>query len=244
MADSDSKPYGLIYCALHRESGKRYIGQTTGTIKYRWGKHCGSGRQCRVLSSAIKKHGADAFDVFQIDIAHSKRELDEKEIFHISYFKSDNREYGYNIAPGGAVGKHAKETCELIAAALRGKPLKDAHRAKLSASHMGRKRSEESRRKQSASATGKKRPERTAEHAAKLGAARLGKKFGPMSDEHKAKIGAANKGRVLGPMTDEQKTMRSDAMRGKPKDWSSEGRERTLQASREYWAKYRLEKAR
>lgn len=242
MAESDSKPYGVIYCAQHRESGKRYIGQTTGTIQYRWSKHCGTGKQCRILSSAIKKYGKDSFDVFQIDAAFSKQELNEKEIRHIAAFKSNDRAHGYNIAPGGAIGKHAKETCELIAAALRGKTLTAAHCAKLSESHMGNKRTAESRAKQSASATGIKRP-RTAEHAAKISAALMGKPRGPHSEEHKAALSAAHKGKVLGPMSEEQKVKRSLAMIGKPKNWSQEGRERTLAASRAYWAKYRLEKA-
>lgn len=199
MADSDSKPYGVIYCAQHRESGKRYIGQTTGTIQYRWSKHCGKGRQCRVLANAISKYGKESFDVFQIDAAASKQELDEKEIHHIAAFKSNDRAHGYNIAPGGAIGRHAKETCELIAAALRGKPLSANHCAKLSDAHMGHKRTAESRAKQSASAMGTKRP-RTIEHAAKLSAARMGKPLGPQSAEHRAKIGAANKGKIRPPM--------------------------------------------
>ena len=212
MPETDSKPYGVIYCIQHRESGRRYIGQTTKTVQYRWSKHCGSGRQCRVLVNAINKYGKEAFDVFQIDSARSKQELDEKEIFHISAFRSDDRAHGFNIAPGGAIGKHAKETCELIAAALRGKPLTAEHCAKLSAAHMGHKRSAESRAKQSASAIGTKRP-RTKEHAAKLSAARMGKPLGPQSAEHRAKIGAANKGKLRPPMSQARKDQIAESCR-------------------------------
>ena len=241
-AKSDSTPYGVIYCITNKVNGKKYIGQTTGTVAYRWSKHCGTGKQCRVLSAAIGKHGKEAFDVIQIDSAASKQELDEKEIAHIAAFRSNDRDIGYNIAPGGAIGKHAKETCELISKALTGKPLTAAHCVKLSESHMGIKRSAESCAKQSATATGTKRP-KTAEQIAKFVATVTGKKRGPMSEAHKAKIGAANKGKIRGPHSEEHKQKRSLKMIGKPKNWSPEGRERTLAASRAYWAQYRLEKA-
>lgn len=241
MADADYKPYGVIYCAQHRESGKRYIGQTTGTIRNRWNKHCVE-KGCRLLHNAIQKYGKESFNVFQIDVASSKKELNEKEIFHIAAFQSNNRLYGYNIAPGGAIGKHAEETCEAIAAALRGRPLSPEHRAKLSLAHMGHKRSAESRAKQSASAMGIKRP-KNAEWRANMSASKLGKPLGPKSAEHRAKLSAAHKGKVLGPMSEEQKKKRSLKMKGIPKHWSAEGRARTLAASRAYWEKYRLEKA-
>ena len=241
-AKSDSKPYGLIYCIKNKESGKIYIGQTTGTIQYRWSKHCGTGKQCRILSAAISKYGKDSFEVFQIDSATSKQELDKKEIAHIAAFRSNDRGIGYNIAPGGAIGKHAKETCELISKALTGKPLTGAHCAKLSKSHMGIKRSAESCAKQSATATGTKRP-KTAEQIRKFVATVTGKKRGPMSDAHKAKIGDANRGKTHAPMSEDQKEKRSAKMAGIPKNWSPEGRERTLAASRAYWAQYRLDKA-
>lgn len=230
-AKSDSKPYGVIYCITNTVNGKKYIGQTTGTISYRWSKHCGSGRQCRVLRNAIDKYGKDSFTVAQIDSAGSKQELDAKEIFHISQNSADDRDYGYNIAPGGAIGKHAKETCDLISKALTGKPLTEAHCAKLSASHMGHKRSAESRAKQSATATGSKRP-KTAEHITKIAAANRGKKRGPMSESHKAKIGAANKLVKRGPLGDAQRKKIGDAHRGVPKVVSPEAKVRMAEMLR------------
>lgn len=241
-AKTDSKPYGVVYCITNTVNGKKYIGQTTGTIAYRWSKHCGGGKQCRVLRSAIDKYGKESFTVAQVDTADSKQELDAKEIFHITQNNSDSRAHGYNIAPGGAIGKHAQETRELISKALKGKKLSEGHCAKLSAAHMGHARSEQSRAKQSASMMGAKRP-KTKEHIAKIAAAKTGVKLGPMTAEHKAKIGAANRGNVLGPMSEEQKQKRSEKLIGRSKNWSAEGREKTLAASRAYWAQYRLDKA-
>lgn len=241
MATSDSKPYGIIYCVTNKVNGKRYIGQTTGTLSKRWKGHISDKTGCRVFKIAIDKYGVENFSVCEIDRAYDKDSLNALETHYIKLYETRSRDKGYNLNPGGNSGPQHPETVQRRAAALRGRPLSKEHCEKLSISHIGIKRSDESRKKQSESAKGIKRP-RTPEHAAKLAEAMRGKKRGPQSDEHRAKIGAANKGRVLGPMSEEQKQKRSIAMKGKPKNWSPEGRERTLQASRAYWEKYRAEK--
>lgn len=230
-AKTDSKPYGVVYCITNTVNGKKYIGQTTGTIAYRWSKHCGGGKQCRVLRSAIDKYGKESFTVAQVDTADSKQELDAKEIFHITQNNSDSRAHGYNIAPGGAIGKHAQETRELISKALKGKKLSEGHCAKLSAAHMGHTRSEQSRVKQSASMMGAKRP-KTKEHIAKIAAANRGQKRGPMSEERKAKIGAANLGKVHGPLSAVHREKIAAAQRGVPKVVSPEAKIRMAEMLR------------
>ena len=240
-AASDSKPYGVIYCITNAVNGKRYIGQTIGALSKRWKGHISERTGCRRLKHAIAKHGAENFTICVIDTAADKEALNALESHYIALYDTRNPAFGYNLNPGGNSGPQHPETVEKRAAALRGKPLSAQHCERLSISHMGNKRTEESRKKQSASMMGQKRP-RSAEHSAKIAAALTGKKRGPHSAETRAKMSAAHTGKVLGPMSEEQKQKRSLKMKGKPKAWSPEGRERTLAASRAYWAKYRAEK--
>jgi group I intron endonuclease len=247
MAGADStrpKPYGVIYMITNVVTGKRYIGQTVGSVKSRWRKHIRDSTGCRRLKNSIAKYGVEAFEIKVIFEASNKDELNEKEVEFINFYDTRNKSKGYNLNAGGGSGRQHAETIERRAQALRGKPLSEEHRRKLSDSHKGYVPSEETRAKMSASRIGKKRGPITEEHAAKLRAARLGKKMGPMPAERKAKIGAANAGKTRAPMSEEQKRKRSEAMKGKPKNWSEEGREQTLEASRKYWEQFRLEKKR
>jgi hypothetical protein len=56
--------------------------------------------------SAIEKYGFDNFQISErFDIAFSSSELDEKEKYWISYFKSDLPHFGYNQESGGNPNK-------------------------------------------------------------------------------------------------------------------------------------------
>lgn len=241
-AKTDSKPYGVVYCITNTVNGKKYIGQTVGSVAKRWKNHISDKTGCRLLKNAINKYGVESFDIQTIGEAACAEALNDLETQLIVENNTRDRALGYNLNPGGKSGKQHPETVAKRAEALRGKPLSEDHCRKLSEAHMGHTRSEQSRLKQSSSMMGAKRP-KTKEHIAKIAAAMRGQKRGPMTAEHKAKIGAANRGNVLGPMSEEQKQKRSVKMIGKPKNWSAEGREKTLAASRAYWARYRLEKA-
>lgn len=240
-ATVNSKPYGIIYCITNKVNGKRYIGQTIGALSKRWKGHLSERTGCRRLKHAIAKHGAENFTICVIDTAADKDALNALEVYYIALYDTRNQAFGYNLNPGGNSGPQHPETVAKRAAALKGKSLTPEHCERLSIAHMGHKRSEESRKKQSSSMMGIKRP-MSEEHRLKLAAAKLGKPLGPQSEEHRAKIAAALTGRVIGPMSEEQKQKRSVKMKGKPKVWSPEGRERTLAASRAYWAKRRAEK--
>lgn len=242
-AESNSKPYGFIYCIENTVNGKKYIGQTNGTVAKRWKNHISDKTGCRLLKNALLKYGIEAFTVSTVADAVCKDSLNSLEVQFIESLNTRNRECGYNLNVGGKSGPQHPDTIARRAAALRGRPLSEAHCAKLSASNTGNVRSEASKLKQSASSTGAKRPPRTAEHLAKISASKTGKTIRSQSDTHKANIGAANKGKIHAPMSQNQKDKRSKAMLGVPKNWSLEGRERTLAASRAYWARYRLDRA-
>lgn len=172
MAEANSTPYGVIYCARNRINGKRYIGQTTRTAKERWGQHCAA-TGCRVLQNAIRKYGQSSFELSVLEIALSKDELDRLEVFYISLFNTTNRLHGYNLALGGHRGKHSQESKDRISSAKIGHPVSEECRRKISIASMGRKATNETKALLSELHKGKKL---SSEHAGKLRAANIGKR--------------------------------------------------------------------
>lgn len=81
-------------------SGKRYIGITKQKPTQRWG----NGRNYKSnlhFTSAIEKYGWDNFTheiLCEVDTLEKAKEL---EILLIAKYRSDEREFGYNISKGG-----------------------------------------------------------------------------------------------------------------------------------------------
>lgn len=85
---------GYIYCYTS-PSGKKYIGQTVGSLRMR-SKNNGDGyKNCSVFYSAIQKYGWNQFSVEILEEV-SKELLDEREYYWIDYYKTYTP-YGYNI---------------------------------------------------------------------------------------------------------------------------------------------------
>lgn len=86
--------HGYIYCYTS-PSGKKYIGQTVGSLRMR-SKNNGSGyKVCTVFYQAIQKYGWENFSV-EILEEPIKEQLDEREYYWINYYKTYTP-YGYNI---------------------------------------------------------------------------------------------------------------------------------------------------
>jgi group I intron endonuclease len=188
MAESDSKPYGVIYCVSNTLTGKRYVGQTTSTLSARWKGRCNGKKGIGILVDAIKKYGREAFVMSQIDVAYSRQELDEKEIYHIARLRTLKAHGGYNIKEGGGGTpkprgaalaaaeklrgrKIPRESVEKMAATKRGRARTEAEQAvldRMANINRGRKHSEESRKKMSEAVTGRKMQPITEEHRKKL----------------------------------------------------------------------------
>jgi group I intron endonuclease len=158
MTEPDSKPYGVIYCITHKETERVYVGQTVSSIAQRWASHKAQSC-CVLLHRAIKKYGAEAFSVEQIDKADSKVELDELEAFYISAFCATRRDRGFNLRDGGSFGKHSDESKKKMSIAVRKAYENPEFKAKLSASHKGKKKSKDECARASARMTGTKLPE-------------------------------------------------------------------------------------
>jgi len=89
-----------IYCITNKVNGKKYIGQTTKTPEYRFGKHVGmAGKNGQTIHKAIAKYGKDSFVLEVLDEASSYPELLQKEQDWIK--KLNTKIDGYNETDGG-----------------------------------------------------------------------------------------------------------------------------------------------
>lgn len=104
----------IIYKATNLINNKVYIGQTINTLEYRKDQHfrdsvSESRRKTNYFHNAIYKYGKENFIFEEIDTAETEAELNEKEIYWIAYYKSNIREYGYNLDSGGKSGSCKSE---------------------------------------------------------------------------------------------------------------------------------------
>lgn len=99
----------LIYKVTNLQNGKVYIGQTGGTLEYRRNKHekesLNENRKTVYFHNALIKYGFDNFKWEIIkDNIQTQKELDDLEIYYIDFYKSANKEFGYNLKLGGKFG--------------------------------------------------------------------------------------------------------------------------------------------
>jgi len=100
------------YCVYKHTSpsGKVYIGITAQNPLRRW-KNGNGYRGQPFIFNAIQKYGWENFKHEILYEKLTKNEAEEKEVELIAYHKSNQREFGYNIANGGnSVGKMSEET--------------------------------------------------------------------------------------------------------------------------------------
>lgn len=225
MANTDSKPYGIIYCITNLVNGKRYIGQTTMPLYKRWHAHKKANGRCISISAAIQKYGAKLFEIKQIDKADSREELDAKEIAHIELAGTLSQEFGYNLRNGGMCATFSPETRSIMSAKKIGGKLTDEHKAKIAAAlagvpksalhstnaalaKVGRKHSDQHRANMR-----KPRPDYVMSDAHKQ-AIREAATGAVFTAERRAKISVALKGRIKGPLSEETKAKLSSVNKG------------------------------
>lgn len=93
---------GLIYKITNRINGKVYIGQTIQKLKDRLNKHLSDARNGSqyYLYRAIRFYGSENFKIKIIERVR-KNKLNEREIYWVKYYKSDDSNFGYNLTEGG-----------------------------------------------------------------------------------------------------------------------------------------------
>lgn len=85
-------------------SGKVYIGITSQTIQRRWRNGEGY-KQCKYFYRAIEKYGWKYITHEIIENGLTRCEASEKEKYYISFYKSNNFKFGYNLDSGGLSGR-------------------------------------------------------------------------------------------------------------------------------------------
>jgi group I intron endonuclease len=185
----------LVYLITNKKNGKKYVGQHAGKdLESYWRRNvwlAETGYQGkRLLYRAIRKYGADGFEVEPLVIVGTKQEMDYYEIGLIKVWDTTNPEKGYNITHGGdgSLGvKMSKETRAKMSESRTGLIMPESHRRKLSERNkgnkyaLGRKMTKENHEKLLATHVGAKRSDEARE---RMRQAQLGKK---QSEETKVK---------------------------------------------------------
>ena len=100
-------------------NNKVYIGITRNRTDIRWANGKGYKSQ-KVMSNAINKYGWKNIEHKVLYENLTKEEAEQKEIELISYYKSNQRKYGYNIQNGGNVHCVSEETKRKISNSTKG----------------------------------------------------------------------------------------------------------------------------
>jgi group I intron endonuclease len=99
-----NKQTGSIYCVYCTVTRKKYIGKTKQKVKTRIKQHYKDRKRLDYLFyRAINKHGWNAFiwgiiEECELDL------LNKREEYWISYYKTNDNKYGYNMSSGGEFG--------------------------------------------------------------------------------------------------------------------------------------------
>ena len=101
-----------IYCHIHIESGRRYIGLTKKTMMQRWNQHVfmasrKRGKGCAHFWAAIKKYGKDVFSHEVLEVCETLEVANLAESKWIDHFNSRDPQFGFNLAPGGEHRPHS-----------------------------------------------------------------------------------------------------------------------------------------
>ena len=126
-----------VYIHINKLNNKTYIGITSQNPKVRWNNGYGYFNQ-KKFYNAILKYGWDNFEHKIIFSGLTKEEAEMKEIELIKVYKSNQQEYGYNIANGGnCVGTCSEITKQKISNANKGRIITDEAKMKMSKSKIG-----------------------------------------------------------------------------------------------------------
>lgn len=154
-----------LYKILNKNTGKAYIGQTINKPEIRYSYHRQRLKKGthdnEYLQRSFNKHGIDSFMFYTILKTDDLESLNLYEEQFIKILRATDRNFGYNIRPGGLNTKHSEETKRKIGLAGIGRKTTEAQRKATSERSKGNTWgrltkgkivSEESKRKMSESA--------------------------------------------------------------------------------------------
>lgn len=170
-----------IYMIKNKKTGQRYIGQSIH-IYQRWYEHIKKSRFNTYIDRAIKKHGADNFELKVIcELEQDDDLLNEMEKYYVWKYNTYEDDFHYNLTPGGDFNPmKVSEIATKVSKALSGEnnPM------------YGKKHSEKTRKKMSKAKSGENNPMKNPEIAAKI-SGKNNPNYGGISDEHREKISRA-----------------------------------------------------
>ena len=105
----------IVYCHIHKATGREYIGLTKKTMLARWNHHVymanrfknGKPENMAHFPNAIRKYGKDAFEhrILERDI-HTIEEANEREDYLIEERHTRDPQFGFNLMRGGGSQPH------------------------------------------------------------------------------------------------------------------------------------------
>lgn len=210
-------------------NGKVYIGITSQEPNERWGvngrryltKNKNGRYNQQLMARAICKYDWDNVKHEILFNNLTKIDAEQKEMDLISYYKSNKKDFGYNISNGGNTkGTVSEETKQKLRDINLGKKYSEETKEKISKLRMGRYHSKRTREMISNSLMGHIV---TIETRKKISESNKGYKhynFGKhLSDEQKKKISESNKGckhyNYGKHLSDEQKRKISQSLKGR-----------------------------
>lgn len=92
-----------IYLHTNKINGKKYVGYTKNKMMNRWIDHISDSRTNKnnYFKNALQKYGKDNWDHEVLETVIGLAAACEAEIKWISYYKSNQKEFGYNSTSGG-----------------------------------------------------------------------------------------------------------------------------------------------
>ncbi len=188
-------------------NGKVYIGQTCQKPENRFGKNGYRYKNCTLFYNAIQKYGWENIKHEILFEGLTQEEADNIEIKLIREYRSNERDFGYNLQDGGNNSSPSEDTKRKMSEWQIGKILSEETKQKISMARTGHKDSEETKAKKSNGHKGKHLSQET---KSKLSIARAEK----VTDEQRERmkqLGFLNKGRAA---SEETKRKLSESHKG------------------------------
>ncbi len=130
-----------LYKILNKNTGKAYIGQTINKPEIRFNYHTSRLKKGthdnEYLQRSFNKHGIDSFMFYTILKTDDLESLNLYEEQFIKILRATDRNFGYNIRPGGANSRLSEEHKRKIGLASIGRVKSEAERKAISERNKG-----------------------------------------------------------------------------------------------------------